>query len=979
MFMRLGLLLVAFAASSLSASEVLEVHRSSGTSGYTEGELERINSGEISEIKKTGDGTLHSSGIDGFDGIIRVSGGVLKVTDATGLGTAAGKTVVEDGATLHFDTLSSGYTTYKSEHYEIAGNGFNTSPSQTNGAIRITGATCQLSHLTLIGDTSLYSGNGFHLYDDGNSGIDMGGNTLRFYSLNSGNLDVEWRLDTIENPGHIEIHNARYFVPEDCPFPGGSEHEVRLFGRTGMLLKSTAANKTWSILRFGDGGFYQAANNGCWNGPVENRNLASVISMTVGTGKTLVFNGPVRGIGGFLKDANLGTVVLNGENTFTSVFEVKGGTLVLGCPEAAAGSLLERFKFSNLTVAVGLTARSENWDCGWSKEEFAEVLESCRVGAVKNISVSLHAHEGDSVVVPVDFAGDYSAINVGAVAGGEVKCAASFGQGAKIRVNTVDPLVVARKEESLGCGNLDLLNVIKGTLILDDAGLVNIGVGGVRLGANNSSELAMMYVRNKTVLIGDSSSSAGYIALPECDVAGVGMYVEESAVVTNTLQFSIGQTTAAGALYVCGGEVFAPYTASKYAYIGGRGQGFIDVSRGRFEAIGPLHLGVFESGIGQLAVSGGVFHAPESVLHAGDDGIGTVYQCGGMVLLAALNVCSSANQSSGIPGYGAVTATGPETILDVAGNVTVNNRSVDSALGIMNISASATIKAANILKSANAGENARAFVNVDGGIVKVQKDNINLFSGIDKVTVYGGGITIDTDGHDITLAQPLLSPGAGGIASISLDVSKFTKIVTPPHILIEGDGEGASAVAIFDSATRTVKGVVVTSPGSGYTIANTKITAVYKGRVNTAAPYNLYVDCGFSISDTAAAGTVKLVKRGSGKLTLGEGVLPADSTLSVEGGSIGGDGLSFAEYFVTSGVAPSGTLDFWPEGSVLSIGNLAGLDETKRYVLLTFADSDKALVPPLSEGCVLPKGWCLKTIGNKLVLSHPRLFSLILK
>ena len=82
------------------------------------------------------------------------------------------------------------------------------------------------------------------------------------------------------------------------------------------------------------------------------------MSMSVGTGKTLIFNDPLIGAGGFLKDAHLGTVVLNGENSFTSVFEVKGGTLVLGSRASAAGSIVDRFNFSNLTVSLGLTGIS---------------------------------------------------------------------------------------------------------------------------------------------------------------------------------------------------------------------------------------------------------------------------------------------------------------------------------------------------------------------------------------------------------------------------------------------------------------------------------------------------------------------------------------------------------------------------------------------------------------------------------------------
>jgi hypothetical protein len=422
--------------------------------------------------------------------------------------------------------------------------------------------------------------------------------------------------------------------------------------------------------------------------------------------------------------------------------------------------------------------------------------------------------------------------------------------------------------------------------------------------------------------------------------------------------------------------VFAPYTASNFAYIGGRGQAFIDVSSGIYEAAGPLHLGVFTSGIGQLRIGGGAFSAPGSALHVGEAGTGTVYHCAGTASLASLTVCSAANQNSDHSGYGAVTVTGSEAELDVAGTIIVNNRSADSAVGILNISDGATVKAPNILKSANAGANARAFVNVDGGIVKVQKGDINLFDGVDKVSVYGGGITIDTDGHDVSLQEPLSSPGAGALASVSLDASKFKNIVTPPHIVIAGDGEGASAMVVFDSATRTIKGVVVTSPGSGYTAANTKITAVYKGRVNTSAPFSLSVDCTFTLTDEYAGVPVKLTKRGEGKLTLGEGVLPAGALVSVEGGSVGGEGFAPAQIDIKIGQETAPLLDSWPEGAKLSISNLGILgEEPFRCPVLSFASSENAVFPELAAGFQEP---CLIAQGVNMVrIQLQTLFHLI--
>ena len=59
-----------------------------------------LNNNEVEELWKTGSATLVSSGIGSFTGIIRVKGGILQVAAQDGLGTTAGATYVESGATL---------------------------------------------------------------------------------------------------------------------------------------------------------------------------------------------------------------------------------------------------------------------------------------------------------------------------------------------------------------------------------------------------------------------------------------------------------------------------------------------------------------------------------------------------------------------------------------------------------------------------------------------------------------------------------------------------------------------------------------------------------------------------------------------------------------------------------------------------------------------------------------------------------------
>ena len=67
---------------------------------YTSDEKAALNGNTVSELWKTGTATLVSEGIGSFTGVIRVKSGIFQVAAQAGLGTVAGATYVESGATL---------------------------------------------------------------------------------------------------------------------------------------------------------------------------------------------------------------------------------------------------------------------------------------------------------------------------------------------------------------------------------------------------------------------------------------------------------------------------------------------------------------------------------------------------------------------------------------------------------------------------------------------------------------------------------------------------------------------------------------------------------------------------------------------------------------------------------------------------------------------------------------------------------------
>jgi autotransporter-associated beta strand protein len=135
------------------------------------------------------------------------------------------------------------------------------------------------------------------------------------------------------------------------------------------------------------------------------------------------------------------------------------------------------------------------------------------------------------------------------------------------------------------------------------------------------------------------------------------------------------------------------------------------------------------------------------------------------------------------------------------------------------------------------------------------------------VTVYAGGATIDTNGKDSTWRLPLEKPYGKGVKSITLanSVLKNGNYICPPAVRFAGDGSNVTAVVDFDETLRTNRGVIVTSPGFGFTSAPT--VKIEKEACDNSS---FYTDSTVEMVDFDDASYVHggLTKRGSGTLTL---------------------------------------------------------------------------------------------------------------
>ncbi|MBE6383749.1 MAG: hypothetical protein E7049_12155 [Lentisphaerae bacterium] len=306
----------------------------------------------------------------------------------------------------------------------------------------------------------------------------------------------------------------------------------------------------------------------------------------------------------------------------------------------------------------------------------------------------------------------------------------------------------------------------------------------------------------------------------------------------------------------------------------------------------------------------------------------------------------------------------------------------------------------------------RAFVNFNGGTLKTTNTSGAFGSGseaIDRVTVFAGGGTFDTDGRNIASDMPISAPNGKGVVSVPVPAEVLSKtFAAPPTVAIIGDGEGASARVLFNPATGKVTGVQVLSPGWGYTSA--------KARFNHGG----YTCIGESTVELDVVECGQLVKAGTGSYTFNaensvtklkvvggsvksgvDNAFPAATALTLDGGNYDMNGYSQSFGSVSfgasggkilNGTAAAGNLvcDFAAalagNPGVADLSNVSfaagaktlitgydpdGLETLESVLLLRFASGAvPASVPPLDESVELPKGWVLRMTQAGLKLSR---------
>ncbi len=954
----------------------------SGTA-YTQEEADALNNNAVTELWKTGDTTLVSEGIGSFTGIIRVKGGIFRISAAGGLGTTAGATYVESGATLEHTNAAK-----LAEPMFLEGTGADGLLGAYHCAATASGGGLS-GKTTLTGDALFNGQHEWYLYS---SELDMGGHTL---TITNATKQCVFQPGAITDPGHLVVTKGALWIHNGAKMTAGPEHTITVTNAATLSLygyKTLGANWKIRYVSTSTGnGFYisstSSANPSHWYGPIEIPSGYTMYASLAAGASDYGWNefwGPITGDGNFqLSNGNVYEGVrLYGTNTYTGVTSAPdSGQMWFMQRKALPTTDPAKFTVPAKTARMILPLRAsdaEDGFLGWTLPEITAIYAIFDAETAEKQPFWVNVGAGETLADPYVYDRTQHPYNRRQfLGGGTVRLTGDFVGRPQMRLaaDANDGTLVVIDGAGEGRHNeYGQINFYDGRFLLKDVNHWFTSAKDSLAAFNVNVESTSPKSR---VTFGPGTSmgqtvnrkTEAFNLVYEAGTAGTLEFLEGSAF-TNRLAAAKSEGQSA-AIYQRGGTVYLTNGGGNDGYLGNGGYCFYEKSGGTLAIRAWTRLGASRSGAGLFHGKGDwTFEDASFAVSAG--GTGVLYQTSGTFSVdgstsGALAICN-ANYASSWGGNGNVTVRGADACISMK-NDAFYMSDCSKSQSFVNMMDGGTLRMAQLkkqgLKTYRTGNDiteAYAYVNFNGGVLKSNGKNKNLFGADehapDRVTVFAGGAILDSDTYTVTNNIALQAPTGKGIASIALPEGfDATGYMGPPVVGIVGDGTGATAVCEFDSENQRVTGITVTSPGWNYTTAT--VTLALGGKTNVTA-------CAVTLADNATTGG--LTKRGSGTVVLSEANTYGGAT-RIEAGTL---------EIANASALPAGS-EVVLAGGTLAVGagvtgpdeltvDLAGYGEeggAHSWALMTWADGAPASAPVVQG---LPSGWMTQCAGGALVL-----------